>query len=97
MHFLWMLIIGLIAGALAKLIMPGKDPGGILVTMALGVGGSLLAGFLGRAVGWYRSPGHGPGLIASVIGALVILGIYRLAIGRGLGRHDKRLDRPTTG
>ena len=90
MHVLGTLLIGLIAGALAKLIMPGKDPGGIIVTMFLGVFGSLLAGFLGRAVGWYRDPGSGPGLIASVVGALIILAIYRLAIGRGLGRHDRR-------
>jgi uncharacterized membrane protein YeaQ/YmgE (transglycosylase-associated protein family) len=93
MHILGMLIVGLIAGALAKLIMPGKDPGGIVVTLLLGLGGSFLAGFLGRAVGWYRDPGSGPGIIASIIGALIILGAYRVAIGRGLGRHDKRLDR----
>jgi len=90
MHVLWTLIIGLVAGALAKLIMPGKDPGGIIVTMILGVAGSFLAGFLGRAVGMYRDPGSGPGIIASIIGALILLGIYRLASGRGLGRHDPR-------
>jgi uncharacterized membrane protein YeaQ/YmgE (transglycosylase-associated protein family) len=95
MHILWMLIIGLIAGALAKLIMPGKDPGGILVTMLLGLAGSFIAGFLGRAVGWYREPGSGPGLIASIVGALILLGAYRLAVGRGLGRHDRRLERRT--
>ncbi|MGN6111171.1 MAG: GlsB/YeaQ/YmgE family stress response membrane protein [Kofleriaceae bacterium] len=81
MHILWMLIIGLIVGALAKLIMPGKDPGGIIVTMLLGVAGSLLAGFLGRAFGWY-SEGQGAGFIASIIGALVLLAIYRAIIGR---------------
>ncbi len=75
--FLWMLIIGLIAGALAKLIMPGRDPGGIFVTMLLGIGGSLLAGLVGRALGWYK-PGEGAGLIMSVIGAIVILAIYRM-------------------
>jgi len=96
MHVIWMLIIGLIAGAVAKLIMPGRDPGGILVTMLLGVAGSFLAGFLGRAVGWYRDPGSGPGIIASIIGSLILLGIYRVAIGRGLGRHDPRIDRRTT-
>jgi uncharacterized membrane protein YeaQ/YmgE (transglycosylase-associated protein family) len=90
MHILWMLLIGLIAGSLAKLIMPGKDPGGIVVTILLGVAGSFLAGFLGRAVGWYRHAGSGPGIIASVIGALILLAIYRLAIGRGLGRYDRR-------
>jgi uncharacterized membrane protein YeaQ/YmgE (transglycosylase-associated protein family) len=89
MHILSMLFIGLIAGALAKLIMPGKDPGGIIVTMLLGVAGSFVAGFLGRMIGMYRSPGSGPGIIASIVGALILLGIYRLAIGRGLGRHPK--------
>ncbi len=90
MHLIWMLIVGLVAGALAKLIMPGRDPGGILVTMLLGIAGSVLAGFLGRAVGWYRDPGSGPGILASIVGALIILGAYRLAIGRGLGRADRR-------
>jgi uncharacterized membrane protein YeaQ/YmgE (transglycosylase-associated protein family) len=75
--FLWMCLIGLIAGALAKLIMPGKDPGGILVTMALGIAGSIVAGFLGRAMGWYE-PGDGAGLIMSVLGAILILAIYRM-------------------
>jgi uncharacterized membrane protein YeaQ/YmgE (transglycosylase-associated protein family) len=90
MHVIWTLIVGLVAGAIAKFIMPGKDPGGIVVTMILGVGGSFLAGFLGRAVGWYRDPGSGPGIIASIVGALILLGVYRLAIGRGLGRFDRR-------
>jgi uncharacterized membrane protein YeaQ/YmgE (transglycosylase-associated protein family) len=81
MHVLWMLIVGLVAGALAKLLMPGKDPGGIIVTMLLGVAGSFLAGYLGRAVGWYGEGSRGPGIIASVIGAVVLLGIYRLIVG----------------
>jgi uncharacterized membrane protein YeaQ/YmgE (transglycosylase-associated protein family) len=82
MHFLWTLIIGLVVGAIAKFLMPGKDPGGFIVTMLLGIAGALLAGFLGRALGWYNDPGEAPGLIASVIGALVLLGIYRVMIGR---------------
>jgi uncharacterized membrane protein YeaQ/YmgE (transglycosylase-associated protein family) len=82
MHILAMLIIGLIVGALAKLFMPGKDPGGIIITMLLGVAGSVLAGFLGRAAGWYRSPGQGPGIIASIVGAMILLGIYRLIVHR---------------
>jgi uncharacterized membrane protein YeaQ/YmgE (transglycosylase-associated protein family) len=85
MHIITMIIVGLIVGALAKLIMPGKDPGGIIVTILLGIAGSFVAGFLGRAVGWYRDPGSGPGIIASIIGALILLGIYRLVIGR---RHS---------
>jgi uncharacterized membrane protein YeaQ/YmgE (transglycosylase-associated protein family) len=82
MHILWTLIIGLVVGALAKLFMPGKDPGGIVVTMLLGVAGSLVAGFLGRALGWYRYAGSGPGIIVSIIGAMVLLGIYRLVTRR---------------
>src|SRR4051794_19767513 len=82
MHIIAMLIIGLIVGALAKLLMPGKDPGGIIVTMLLGIAGSFVAGFLGRAVGLYREPASGPGIIASIIGAMILLAIYRVVIGR---------------
>lgn len=81
MHILWMLVIGLIVGALAKFIMPGKDPGGVLITMLIGIAGSLLAGFLGRSLGWY-SAGEPAGFIASVVGAVILLGIYRLIVGR---------------
>ena len=77
LHFIWMCIIGLVAGALAKLIMPGKDPGGMIVTMVLGIAGSLVAGFLGRALGWYEA-GQGAGLIMSVVGAILLLVVYRL-------------------
>ena len=84
MHILWMIIVGLVVGALAKLIMPGHDPGGIIVTMLLGIAGSLVAGFLGRAVGWYAE-GQSAGFIASIIGAIVLLAIYRLIIGRTTG------------
>ena len=82
MGFLWTLIIGLVVGAIAKLIMPGRDPGGIIVTMLIGVAGALLAGFLGRALGWYTDPGQGPGIIASIIGALILLFLYRVFTGR---------------
>ena len=78
MGFLWMLIIGLIIGALAKFIMPGKDPGGIFITMLIGIVGALLAGFLGRAIGWYHE-GEPAGFLASVIGAILLLALYRLA------------------
>lgn len=77
LHILWMCLIGLVAGALAKLIMPGKDPGGIIVTMLLGIAGSLVAGFLGRTLGWYQ-PGQAAGLIMSVVGAILLLAVYRL-------------------
>jgi len=84
MHLLWMIIVGLVIGAIAKLIMPGHDPGGILVTMLLGIAGSIVAGFLGRAIGWYGE-GQSAGFIASIIGAIIILGIYRAIIGRSSG------------
>ena len=77
MQFIWMCIIGLFAGALAKLIMPGKDPGGIFVTMLLGIAGAVVAGFLGRTMGWYAE-GDSAGLIMSVIGAIILLAIYRM-------------------
>jgi uncharacterized membrane protein YeaQ/YmgE (transglycosylase-associated protein family) len=82
MGFLWTLIIGLIVGAIAKLLMPGRDPGGFIVTMLIGVAGALLAGFLGRARGGYSNPGEGRGIIASIIGAMILLLIYRLFVGR---------------
>jgi uncharacterized membrane protein YeaQ/YmgE (transglycosylase-associated protein family) len=84
MHFLWMIVIGLIVGALAKLIMPGRDPGGVIVTILLGIAGSLIAGLIGRAVGWYQ-PGQSAGFIASIIGAVILLAIYRAIIGRTAG------------
>ena len=77
MHIIWMCIIGLIAGALAKLIMPGKDPGGIIITMLIGIAGSLIAGFLGRALGWYAE-GEGAGFLMSVVGAIILLAVYRM-------------------
>jgi uncharacterized membrane protein YeaQ/YmgE (transglycosylase-associated protein family) len=82
MHIIWMIIIGGIAGALAKLIMPGKDPGGVIVTILLGIAGAVVAGFIGRAVGWYDEPGEGAGLIASVVGAIAVLAVYRAVSGR---------------
>jgi uncharacterized membrane protein YeaQ/YmgE (transglycosylase-associated protein family) len=82
MGILWTLIIGLVVGAIAKLLMPGKDPGGFIVTMLLGVAGSLIAGFLGRTLGWYHSPGRGPGIIVSILGAMLLLFIYRLVTRR---------------
>ncbi len=81
MHILWTLLIGLIVGAIAKLVMPGKDPGGMIVTVLLGIAGSFIAGMLGNALGWYEV-GDGPGIIASVIGAVILLAIYRAVVGR---------------
>ena len=81
MGLIWTLIVGLVAGALAKLAMPGKDPGGIGITMALGVAGSLLANFVGRALHMYGA-GARPGIIMSAIGAFVLLAIYRVVLRR---------------
>ena len=76
MGLIWMALIGLLVGALAKWIMPGRDPGGWFVTMLVGIAGAVIAGFLGRVVGWYE-PGEGAGLIASVLGAILVLWLYR--------------------
>ena len=76
------IIIGGLAGLIAKAIMPGKDPGGCIVTVLLGIGGALLAGFVGRALGWYGEGDTGAGFIAAIIGALIILFIYRMVAGR---------------
>jgi uncharacterized membrane protein YeaQ/YmgE (transglycosylase-associated protein family) len=77
LHVIWMMIIGLFVGALAKLIMPGRDPGGIFITMLLGIAGALVGGFLGRLLGLY-GPGQGAGLIVSTLGAILLLALYRL-------------------
>ena len=89
MSIIWMIVIGLIVGAIAKLLMPGDDPGGFIVTTLLGIGGSVLAGMVGRAVGWYQ-PGEPVGFLLSVVGAIVILAIYRMVIGRRTGGGMRR-------
>ena len=75
------IVIGLIVGVVAKFLMPGRDPGGFIITALLGIVGSVVANYLGHAMGWY-SANDGAGFIASVIGAMILLGIYRLATGR---------------
>lgn len=77
---IWTLIIGLVAGAIAKFLMPGKDPGGIFITMILGVAGSFLANFIGTQMGWYATS-DAAGLVASVVGAIILLAIYRAVTG----------------
>lgn len=81
MDILWTIIIGLVVGALAKLVMPGKDPGGIIITILLGIVGAFVGTFIGRALGMYGE-GQGAGFIMSLIGAILVLLIYRMVAGR---------------
>ena len=81
MGILGWILFGLIVGALAKLVMPGRDPGGIIVTMLLGIAGAVLGGFVGRAMGFYQE-GEPAGWIMAFSGAVVLLVIYRMVIGR---------------
>jgi uncharacterized membrane protein YeaQ/YmgE (transglycosylase-associated protein family) len=76
----WMLF-GLVVGAIAKLVMPGRDPGGIIVTMLLGIVGALLGGWVGRAAGWY-GPNDGAGFLMSLLGAILLLALYRMMVSR---------------
>ena len=80
---LWILVIGLLVGAVAKLLMPGRDPGGCIITILLGIAGALVASYLGQALGWYR-PGQPAGFIGSVVGAMLLLLLYRLLFRRGV-------------
>ena len=77
MGIIWTLIIGLLAGIVAKFLMPGKDPGGFFITMALGVAGAFVATYLGEWIGLYE-PGQTAGFIGAVVGAIILLIIYRL-------------------
>ena len=77
LSLLWTAIIGLLIGAVAKLLMPGKDPGGFIITMLLGLAGSFVAGYLGQLIGWYKE-GQPAGFIMSVLGAILLLYLYRL-------------------
>jgi len=81
MSILGWILFGLIIGALAKLVMPGRDPGGIIITMLLGIAGAVIGGFVGRAMGLY-GPGETAGWVMSFFGAVVLLVIYRLFVGR---------------
>jgi uncharacterized membrane protein YeaQ/YmgE (transglycosylase-associated protein family) len=86
---LWMIVIGLVAGVLAKLIMPGRDPGGFFITIMLGIAGALLANFIGRSAGWYQGE-RGAGFIAATLGAILILWIYRMVTRRRSVMDDLR-------
>lgn len=81
MHIIGVIVIGFLAGLVAKLSMPGRDPGGFIVTILLGIAGAFVATYLGQAIGWYRAD-EGAGLIGAVVGAVVILAIYRAIAGR---------------
>jgi uncharacterized membrane protein YeaQ/YmgE (transglycosylase-associated protein family) len=81
MHIIGWILFGLLVGVVAKFIMPGRDPGGFVITAVLGIVGSLLGGFLGRAMGWYRE-GDAVGFVMAVIGSIIVLALYRFTIGR---------------
>jgi uncharacterized membrane protein YeaQ/YmgE (transglycosylase-associated protein family) len=81
LSLLWECIIGLVVGAVAKLLMPGKDPGGIWITMALGILGSIVATYLGGLIGWYKE-GQSAGFLMSILGAVLLLAIYRWIRGK---------------
>lgn len=81
MGILSWIVFGLVVGALAKLVMPGRDPGGIVITILLGVAGALLGGWIGQALGLYR-PEEPAGFLMAIVGAIVLLALYRMAVGR---------------
>ncbi|CAH2604799.1 GlsB/YeaQ/YmgE family stress response membrane protein [Rhodovastum atsumiense] len=81
MWILSAIVVGLVVGAIAKLLMPGRDPGGFIITILLGIGGSMVATWLGQRIGWY-GPGQAAGWIASILGAILILAVYRLFLRR---------------
>jgi len=81
MGVLGWILFGLIVGAVAKLLMPGRDPGGWIVTILLGIAGALLGGWIGRAAGWY-GPNDGAGFLMSLVGAVVLLALYRMVVTR---------------
>jgi uncharacterized membrane protein YeaQ/YmgE (transglycosylase-associated protein family) len=75
------ILFGAVVGAIAKLLMPGRDPGGFLVTIVLGIAGAMIGGFIGRALGWY-GPNDGAGFFMSLLGAVLLLWIYRMVAVR---------------
>ena len=81
MGILGWIFFGLVVGVIAKLLMPGRDPGGFIVTILIGIAGALLGGWFGRAVGWY-GPDQGAGYIVSILGAIILLVLYRMLFVR---------------
>ena len=82
MAILSTILVGLVVGAIAKLLMPGKDPGGFIITILLGIAGAFIASYLGQALGWYKA-GQPAGWIMSVVGAMILLLLYRFVFKRG--------------
>lgn len=82
MHILGWILMGFVAGLIARAVMPGRDPMGVIGTTVLGIVGALIAGWLGRVLGWYRA-GEGAGFISATIGAVIVLAIYYAVVGRG--------------
>jgi len=81
MGILYTILIGLVVGVIAKMLMPGKDPGGFIITTLIGIAGAMLAKFIGQAMGWYTE-GESAGFIAAVVGAIILLILYRVLTGR---------------
>ena len=82
MSILWTILIGFIAGVIAKFIVPGdNEPSGFILTTILGIVGAFVASYLGQALGWYR-PGEGAGLIGAIVGAIIVLLVYGMFAGR---------------
>lgn len=81
MEIVYAILIGLVVGIIAKLLMPGKDPGGFIITTLLGIAGAIVAKYLGQALHWYQ-PGEPAGFVASVVGAIILLVLYRVVVGR---------------
>jgi uncharacterized membrane protein YeaQ/YmgE (transglycosylase-associated protein family) len=79
MDILLWIVFGLVVGIVAKLIMPGRDPGGIIITVVLGIVGALLGGWIGRVLGFYRE-GDAAGFLMAVVGAIIVLALYRLVL-----------------
>ena len=81
MHIIGTILIGLVVGVIAKLLMPGRDPGGFIITTLLGIAGAFVATYLGQAIGWYRAD-QAAGFIGAVVGAVILLAAYRLIASR---------------
>ena len=85
MHIVGLIIVGLIVGAIAKLLMPGRDAGGLIITIGLGIAGAVVGGAIGRGLGFY-GPDEPAGWIMSIVGAVILLALYRATLGRARAR-----------